>query len=61
MSITEIFHISHIKIEWNLKTLGYVYRYDVCVSHLNLMDNQNNPFLNRMITDDEKYPVYSNM
>ncbi|XP_018366071.1 PREDICTED: histone-lysine N-methyltransferase SETMAR-like [Trachymyrmex cornetzi] len=74
--IAEILHISHMSVVRHLETLGYVNRYDVWVPHdlteRNLMDrisvsdsllkrNENDPFLERTITGDEKWIVYNNV
>jgi len=74
--IAEKLHISRMSVIRHLKTLGYINRYDVWVPHnlteKNLMDrisicdsllkrNENNPFLKRIITGDEKWIVYINV
>ncbi|CAK9798994.1 Histone-lysine N-methyltransferase SETMAR [Anthophora plagiata] len=74
--IAEIAHISHTTVVTRLKALGFVSRYDVWVPHdlteKNLMDrisisdsllrrNENDPFLKRLITGDEKWILYNNV
>ena len=65
----EKLHVSHTCIENHLKQLGYVQKLDTCVPHelkekhltqrINSCDllkkrNENDPFLKRLITGDEK-------
>ena len=67
--IAEKLHVSHTCIENHLKQLGYVQKLDTCVPHelkekhltqrINSCDllkkrNENDPFLKRLITGDEK-------
>ena len=70
------FHVSHTCIENRLKQLGYVQKLDTRVPHelkrkhltqrINSCDllkkrNENDPFLKRPITGDEKWVVYDNI
>ena len=74
--IAEKLHVSHTCIENRLKQLGYVQKLDTWVprelkeKHLtrriNSCDllkkrNENDPFLKRLITGDEKWVVYNNI
>lgn len=74
--IAEILKISNSTVFEHLKKLGCVNRLDVWVPHdlseKNLMDrisicdslhkrNENDPFLKRMVTGDEKWIVYNNV
>ncbi|KAG6802176.1 Ammar1 transposase [Apis mellifera caucasica] len=74
--IAEKLHVSHTCIENHLKQLGYVQKLDTWVPHelkekhltqrINSCDllkkrNENNPFLKRLITGDEKWVVYDNI
>ena len=74
--IAEKLHASHTCIENHLKQLGYVQKLDTWVPHelkekhltrrINSCDllkkrNENDPFLKRLITGDEKWVVYNNI
>ena len=74
--IAEMFHVSHTCIENRLKQLGYVQKLDTWVprelkekhltQRINSCDllkkrNENDPFLKRPITGDEKWVVYNNI
>ena len=74
--IAEKLHVSHTCIENHLKQLGYVQKLDTWVPHelkethltqrINSCDllkkrNENDPFLKRLITGDEKWIVYNNI
>ncbi|KFM73857.1 Histone-lysine N-methyltransferase SETMAR, partial [Stegodyphus mimosarum] len=74
--IAEKFHVSHTCIENHLKQLGYVQTLDTWVPHelkethltrrINGCDllkkrNENDPFLKRLITGDEKWVNYNNI
>ncbi|GFV48376.1 histone-lysine N-methyltransferase SETMAR [Trichonephila clavipes] len=74
--IAEKLHVSHTCIENHLKELGYVQKLDIWVPHelkethltqrinsCNLLNkrNENDPFLKRLITGDEKLVVYNNI
>lgn len=74
--IAEKLHVSHTCIENHLKQLGYVQKLDTWVPHelkethltqrINICDllkkrNENDPFLKRLITGDEKWVVYNNI
>ena len=74
--IAEKLHVSHTCIENHLKQLGYVQKLDTWVPHelkekhltqrinsCNLLKkcNENDTFLKRLITDDEKWVVYNNI
>ncbi|GFW06318.1 histone-lysine N-methyltransferase SETMAR [Trichonephila clavipes] len=74
--IAEKLHVSHTCIENHLKQLGYVQKLDTWVPHelkethltqrinsCNLLKkrNENDPFLKRLITGDEKWVVYNNI
>nr|AAP51086.1 transposase [Forficula auricularia] len=74
--IAEKLHVSHTCIENHLKQLGYVQKLDTWVPHelkethltqrINSCDllkkrNENDPFLKRLITGDEKWVVYNNI
>ena len=74
--IAEKLHVSHTCIENHLKQLGYVQKLDTWVPHelkekhltqrINGCDllkkrNENDPFLKRLITGDEKWVVYNNI
>ncbi|GFW42228.1 mariner Mos1 transposase [Trichonephila clavipes] len=74
--IAEKLHISHTCIENHLKQLGYVQKLDTWVphelnethltQHINSCDllkirNENDPFLKRLITGDEKWVVHNNI
>ncbi|KFM58915.1 Histone-lysine N-methyltransferase SETMAR, partial [Stegodyphus mimosarum] len=74
--IAEKLRVSHTRIENHLKQLGYVQKLDTWVPHelkethltqrINGCDllkkrNENDPFLKRLITGDEKWVVYNNI
>ena len=74
--IAEKLHVSHTCIENRLKQLGYVQKFDTWVPHelkekhltqrINSCDllkkrNENDPFLKRPITGDEKWVVYNDI
>ncbi|XP_053980666.1 histone-lysine N-methyltransferase SETMAR-like [Hylaeus volcanicus] len=74
--IAEVAHISHTTVVNCLKALRFVSHYDVWVPHdlteKNIMDrisisdsllkrNENDPFLKRLITGDEKWVLYNNV
>ena len=71
--IAEKLHVSHTCTENHLKQLGYVQKLDTWVPHelkekqrINNCDllkkhNENDPFLKRLITGDEKWVVYDNI
>ena len=74
--IAEKLYVSHTCIENHLKQLGYVQKLDTWVPHelkekhlmrrinsCNLLKkrNENDPFLKRPITGDEKWVVYNNI
>ena len=74
--IAEKLHVSHTCIENHLKQLGYVQKLDTWIPHelkekhltqrINSCDllkkrNENDPFLKRPITGDEKWVVYNNI
>ncbi|XP_026830642.1 histone-lysine N-methyltransferase SETMAR-like [Ooceraea biroi] len=74
--IAQIVSVSQKTVVNRSDTLGYVSRFDVWVPHNltenNLMDrisicdsllkrNENNPFLKRIVTGDEKWIVYKNV
>nr|AAP51092.1 transposase [Forficula auricularia] len=74
--IAEKLHVSHTCIENHIKHLGYVQKLDTWVPHelkethltqrINICDllkkrNENDPFLKRLITGDEKWVVYNNI
>ncbi|GFY18015.1 mariner Mos1 transposase [Trichonephila clavipes] len=74
--IAEKLHVSHTCIENNLKPLDYVQKFDTWVPHelkethltqrINSCDfpkkrNENDSFLKRLITGDEKWVVYNNI
>ena len=74
--IAEKLHVSHTCIENHLKQLGYVQKLDTWVPHelkekhlmqrINSCDllkkrNENDPFLKRLITGNEKWVVYNNI
>ena len=74
--IAEKLHVSYTCIENRLKQLGYVRKLDTWVPHelkekhltrrINSCDllkkrNENDPFLKRLITGDEKWVVYDNI
>ncbi|KAK6042414.1 hypothetical protein COOONC_20081, partial [Cooperia oncophora] len=52
--IAEKLHVSHTCIENHLKQLGYVQKLDTWKR------NENDPFLKRLITGDEKWVAYNN-
>ncbi|XP_026823949.1 histone-lysine N-methyltransferase SETMAR-like [Ooceraea biroi] len=74
--IAQIVNVSQKTVVNRLHTLGYVSRYDIWAPHnlteKHLMDrisicdsllkrNENNPFLKRIVTGDEKWIVYKNV
>ena len=74
--IAEKLNISYTCVERHLKQLGYLNKLDICVSHklseiqltkrTSICDsllkrNETDPFLNRIITGDEKWVVYDNV
>lgn len=74
--IAKKLHVLHACIENHLKQLGYVQKLDTRVSHelketcltqcINSWDllekrNENDAFLKRLITGDEKWVVYNNI
>lgn len=74
--IATALNISHTRVENHLRALRYVSRLKVWLPHkfieanlttrISIYDSlrkrqKNNPFLKRMITDDEKWIVYNNV
>lgn len=74
--IAEALDISHASVENHLRKLGYVSRLDVWVPHslteanlakrISICDSlrkrqENDPFLKRLVTGDEKWIVYDNV
>ena len=74
--IAQKLHVSHTCIENYLKQLGYVQKLDTWVPYelkekhltqrINSCDllkkcNENDPFLKRLITSDEKWVVFNNI